>query len=258
KLRPQAKTRCLTALKAHSATMNDHNVEEVIAVGTEALRRASDGREFLQTIREETDIAFRIIDGKEEARLTFRATQEEFGYLRETLLMFDIGGGSTEIVAGDKKRVISLDTFPVGTVSLTEQFVHHDPVSAAEMRAAGHLILRQLAAVSGEFREPAGIGVAGTITTLKAVSLQMESYDHSAIHKSTLTLTEVDDLVNLFASMTSAERLALKGLPAMRADIIPMGALMARTIMSVFGLSEIYVSDRGLRWGVLYDWLEKQ
>ena len=101
------------------------------------------------------------------------------------------------------------------------------------------------------------VGVAGTVTTLKAVDVEMDEYDPSAVHRSQLNKDDVVRLGNLFRSMPTKERIKLKGLPTKRADIIPMGATILETFMEELNLESIYVSDRGLRWGLLYDWIEK-
>ncbi|MEE9166466.1 MAG: Ppx/GppA phosphatase family protein [Candidatus Neomarinimicrobiota bacterium] len=255
-LHPDAKERCLDALSTYSVIVSRHKVEKTIAVATEALRRASDGGKFLNDIREKWGISFRIIPPKEEARTTFKATQKEFAYLDRNLLMFDIGGGSTEIVYGDTGKIHSMTSLDIGTVTVTEQFIRHDPIPSAELEVADKFVREILAPVSQETRDLAGVGIAGTITTLKAVTLEMETYDHAIVHRSTLTRAQIDDLLKLFTSMTVEERLVLKGLPEMRADIIPAGVLITQAIMDAYGLSEIYVSDRGLRWGLLYSWID--
>lgn len=255
-LHPDAKARTLNALGIHCDIVNRYDADKTVAVATEALRKASDASEFLAEIKQKYGISFTVLSPQEEAALTFKATQKEFSQLKQDLLMFDIGGGSTEIVCGDRKTIQSITSLEIGTVSLTEEFILSDPIEASEVASAEKFIRSKLAGVPPSMENPAGIGIAGTVTTLKAVTLQMVTYDHSAIHTSTLTRKEIDELLKLFASMTLAERVTLKGLPEKRADIIPAGALITQAIMDVYGLSKIYVSDRGLRWGVLYDWVD--
>jgi len=257
-LHPDAKSRCLDALKTCNDIFKQYQVKKVIAVATEALRRASDGSDFLQTIKNRTGITFTIISDLREAKITFKATQKEFSYLKRNLLMIDIGGGSTEIVSGDEKNLFFSRSLKLGTVSLSEQFIQHDPIHESEIDAADYFIRKVINTISVDLSNPAAIGIAGTITTLKAILLKMDTYLSTIIHKSLLTKLEVDRLLDMFLSKTLAERLLLKGLPEKRADIIPMGALITQVVMDLFKLPEIYVSDRGLRWGVLYDWIEKE
>mgnify|MGYP001057503903 CR=1 FL=1 len=255
-LHSDAKKRCLRALENTLTIINSYDVTEIVAVGTAALRKASDGDQFVSEISERYNIAFEIISGRDEARLTFKSTQIEFSEAENELLMFDIGGGSTEIVTGDLSVISSMTSLPIGTVDLTEQFVSHDPMIVSELTTIQDRIADALNEISLHERAFEGVGVAGTITTLKAISLRMSDYNHALIHKSVLMRDEIDKLAHRLTSMTLKERLRMKGLPERRADIIHVGAVITQAIVQRFGLSEIHVSDRGLRWGVLYDRME--
>ena len=257
-LHPKAKFRCIKALKSQYRIMANHKVDKIIAVGTEALRRASDGTDFVERIETECGLFFRVIDNDEEARLTFKATQEEFDDTGQNLLMFDIGGGSTEVVTGTGQKITSIRCLEIGTVLLTERYVHHDPILVQEIKAADKVIRSSLEKCRVDPSYHVAVGIGGTVTTLKSVALRLEEYSHKIIHKSLLTQHDVDELLDLFLSVTLKERLTLKGLPEKRADIIPVGALITKDVMEVFNIAEIRVSDRGLRWGVLYDWIEQQ
>tara|TARA_B100000315_G_scaffold28115_1_gene23952 strand:+ start:2003 stop:2917 length:915 start_codon:yes stop_codon:yes gene_type:complete len=256
-LHPDAKKRCLQAIENYLSIISSYDVGETIAVGTAALRKTSDGEQFVKEIAERYNINFEIISGKEEARLTFKSTQHEFPVVEKELLMFDIGGGSTEIVTGDLNDITSMTSLPVGTVNLTEEFMSHDPATPSEMATTGNRITDVLSRITVNQTEFKGVGVAGTVTTLKAISLKMSDSNHGLIHKSVLTRDEITELAHRLTTMTLKERLRLKGLPEKRADIIHVGAVITQAIVHRFGLSEIHVSDRGLRWGVLYDRMEK-
>lgn len=258
KLHPDARSRCIKALEKTREIIRDYRAETVLAVGTEALRKASDGRAFIREINNRLGLSFRIISAREEARLTFKAIQKEFSHLQSSLVAFDIGGGSTEIIAGDALTMTSATTLDLGTVSLTEQFIHRDPIDPGEMEEAARWIHARLDVLSPGPSPQVGVGVGGTVTTLQAARLGMDPYDSSVIHHSTLTRSQVDDMLHLFLSLTVRERAGLKGVPPERADIIPVGAVITAGIMDRLKLSGISVSDRGLRWGVLYDWAERK
>lgn len=251
------KKRCLRAIEKYVTTISNYDVTEIVAVGTAALRKASDGEQFVNEIAERYNITFRIISGTEEAKLSFKATQCEFSEVDKMLLMFDIGGGSTEIVIGDSSTILSVASLPIGTVNLTEQFVSHDPVAQPELKAVRDRITDVMGEITPSQSGVEGIGVAGSVTTLKAISLEMSDYNHAVIHKSILPRAEIDELAHRLTAMTLKERLRLKGLPAKRADIIHMGAVITQAIVQRFSLSHVRVSDRGLRWGLLYDRVEK-
>ncbi|MFQ6616722.1 MAG: hypothetical protein ACE5HZ_08190 [Fidelibacterota bacterium] len=257
KLHPAARSRCLEALESVRKTITNHGVDKVVAVATEALRRASDSLAFIREIKNRFNLSFRIISPRAEARLTFKAIQKEFSCIETDLVAFDVGGGSTEIISGNTDTVSSVTTLDFGTVSSTEEFIGHDPILRVEMGEATSWIRSRLEALPAGSPSQTGIGVGGTVTTLKAVSLKMEPYDSSVIHGSSLSRSQVDDLLELFLSMATGERARLKGLPSQRADIIPLGAVITGAIMDRLNLGKILVSDRGLRWGILYDWIDR-
>lgn len=257
KLDRAARSRCFHALESIREIIAGYDVDQVVAVATEAIRTASDGPSFIEVIRNRLGFPFRILTPGEEARLMFKATQKEFAHVKTGLVIFDIGGGSTEIVAGDALTVSQVIPLDFGTVSLTERFIRHDPIAPEEMDRALRWVQSRLTPLSPGPSPCTAVGTGGTVTTLKAVSLKMEPYDPPAIHRSTLTRTEVKGLLDLFMSMTVIQRTKLPGLPARRADIIPAGAAITGEIMDRLKLTAITVSDRGLRWGVLYDWIEK-
>ena len=256
-LHPKAKRRCLKELRNFSEKIDQFKVKNVLAAGTAALRNAGDGAKFAQEIEDQFGFRFKIISGNEEASLTFKAIQREFSDLAQQFIMIDIGGGSSELVVGDGNRILSKTSLEVGTVSFTERFIQHDPPTIEELHAASSSITELMDPFSVTPTSSIVVGVAGTVTTLKAVDVEMDEYDPSAVHRSQLKKDNVVRLGNLFRSMPTKERRKLKGLPPKRADIIPMGATILETFMAELNLESIYVSDRGLRWGLLYDWIEK-
>ena len=256
-LHPEAKKRCLKELQNFSEKIAQFEIENVLAAGTAALRNAGDGVQFVQEIEDQLGFSFRIISGDEEASLTFKAIQHEFADLAQQFIMIDIGGGSSELVVGDGDIILSKTSLEVGTVSFTERFVQHDPPAIDELNAASSVIAELMHQFPAGSTSSMAVGVAGTVTTLKAVDVEMDEYDPCAVHRSQLNKDDVVRLGKLFRSMPTKQRVKIKGLPPMRADIIPMGATILETLMKELNLESVYVSDRGLRWGLLYDWIEK-
>lgn len=256
-LHPDAQRRCLEALEHFSQRIGELGVETILAAGTAALRNAADGHQFVEQVQARFDIRFQIITGEDEARLTFKAIQHDFADVGKEFLMIDIGGGSTELVMGDCEQISSTTSLNAGTVLFTEQYVLHDPPLRDELEAAETAVKDLMVQSLPTPFSGIAVGVAGTVTTLKAVDLQMDEYEHSAVHRSRLSREDVVRLGTLLGSMPTTERVKLKGLPPKRADIIPVGATILETLMERMGLESLWVSDRGLRWGLLYDWTEK-
>jgi len=254
-LHPHAKMRCLEALRGLSKKINDYSVDKILAVGTAALRNANDGEKFIETIEKECGISFKILSGEKEAELTFKAITHEFGYIGKSFFMIDIGGGSTELVKGDKVNIKSRISLNVGTVSFSEKYFKHDPPDSKDQNSAIKELDKMFSPLSLEKPTSLIIGVAGTVTTLKAVELKMDNYDPSRVHGKQLTLNSIIALSDYLLSLSSQERAKLKGLPHERADIIPMGALILQTILRKIHHQRIVISDHGLRWGMIYRWM---
>ena len=256
-LHPDAKVRCLDALKFCCQKIDSHGVDEILAVGTAALRNAKDGKKFIKEIENQLGLSFIILSGEEEAELSFKAITHEFSHLGKSLFMIDIGGGSTELVEGDINNIKSRISLNVGTVSFSEKYFKNDPPTYKDLSSAKKELSKIILPLSSQPQNSVVIGVAGTVTTLKAVEMKMENYDHSFIHGKELTLNSIIKLGNLFLSMPNLKRAKLKGLPSERSDIIPMGVIILEAILRKINRQSIIISDHGLRWGLIYRWIDQ-
>lgn len=226
-------------------------------VATSAARDAANGEEFFAAARAAAGVQPRIIAGDEEARLVYASAWRDFGG-RGPLAVLDVGGGSTEFIVGEGPAPRARVSLQVGAVRLTERHVRSDPPTAAELarvRAAAREALRPLADLAAG---PGArlVGVAGTVTTLSAVSQALPAYDAERVHGATLRRDELEALIGKLALMTVAARAALPGMEPKRADVIVAGAAVVAAAMDVAGFDRLTVSDRGVRWGLLYDRLD--
>ena len=262
KLAPTASERTLACLRAYSADLRAHAVERLAVVGTSALRDAAGGSEFLDEAERILGSRPRVIGGDEEAALTFRGALSGLN-LQGNLLVFDIGGGSTELIAGNAseprapKSRVSLD---IGSVRLFERHVRNDPPTSSELAAIEADVKRELTsaaplAVARSHANPTLVGVAGTVTTLKAVELGLAPYDGARVHGALLTLSAVEELAAKLASLPLAARTQLAGLEPKRADVIVAGAIIVRDLLRQANATEMLVSDRGVRFGLIEDLL---
>lgn len=245
------------ALRRYLASCQELGVEEIIAVGTSALRDARNSPEIRERWRAELGLQVRVISGREEAAYSFLAVQRGLTLAGRELLVIDIGGGSTEFIRGNEDGVVDAASVDTGSVRLTERFIHSDPVVDAECASMIAAIDQQLASIRQRFSDPGAVpalvGIAGTFTTLAAVEKQLARYSHSEVHGACLTLSEVRRQVRLFQSKTIAERKQIPGLEAKRADVILAGACLTERIMASFGAERITVSDQGVRYGLLHE-----
>ena len=229
-----------------------NGADHLMITATSAMRDAANSADFLDQVEKAIGIRPRIISGETEAHYVMKAVRHDFPELGGPVLIFDIGGGSTELIRYRGNSIESLRSINIGAVRLTEQFVRHDPMSDTEHRSARHAIWEILPDLNFSAQISA-VGVGGTITTLQAVNKKVPKYQSNVIHKSILQRSEISDVFRLFRALSLAERKKLAGLPPKRADIIPMGALIALTILEKYDIPQLYVSDRGLRWGMVYE-----
>jgi exopolyphosphatase/guanosine-5'-triphosphate,3'-diphosphate pyrophosphatase len=269
RISPDAMERSFSILSEFSAHIRSFSACQTSAIGTSALRNASNAHEFIAAVHRQTGIDIRVISGEDEARLTLlgvrSALQGRKG--RETnllasALVIDIGGGSTEFIVTKGRSGPFVQSLPLGAVYLAERCIATDPPGADEIAA-----LRQAIRVELDRAEKSGpalpqgtgnrpeklIGTAGTITTLAAMDQGMASYDPARINGSILTRVAIDRIVQTLVRSALSERRTLAGLEPGREDIILPSAIITQEIMERYAYKEMLVSDWGLREGIVAD-----
>jgi exopolyphosphatase/guanosine-5'-triphosphate,3'-diphosphate pyrophosphatase len=252
--------RTLAALREFAAAARAHHAR-IAAIGTEALRRAPNSADFLDPAAEILGAPIEVIDGAREAALTFQAVADAFpAALAGALTVVDIGGGSTEIVIAAGGEVTFNVSLPLGSVRLTERFIHHDPPRLDELAALTAAVDTALAAVP--FPAPGNtpstlVGVAGTVTSLAAMAEALVSYDPARVHGYRLSQEALSEQIARLRVGTQAARERIIGLDPRRADVILAGALILQRIAAAAGVSSIQVSDRGIRWGLMHELAQK-
>ena len=260
RISPEGEERSLKVLQRYLERCKHLNVEQIIAVGTSALRDARNSAEVRARFKEQLGLDVRVISGDEEAAYSFLAVQQGLPLNRSELLVVDVGGGSTEFIRGNAAGVVEAISINVGSVRLTEQFLHSDPVQTEECEKMVVAIEKELTRLPNRWLKDSSIltlvGIAGTFTTLSAVEKKLVCYTHGEVHGSRLTLIEVRRQVALFQGKTIAERRAIAGLEPKRADVILAGACLIERIMTLFHSERVIVSDQGVRYGLLHECLK--
>jgi exopolyphosphatase/guanosine-5'-triphosphate,3'-diphosphate pyrophosphatase len=256
-LAPEAVRRTREAISEFARLARAEGVERVVAVGTEALRRARGGAQFLAELVSEGLVdGARLLSGDEEAELTIEATRLGLGSTRDSLAVIDVGGGSTEVAWRETRdspiRGVSL---PLGSVRLTESLLPRHPIPAADLAALrGHVLAaseplaRELP--DGLSRDAAVVAVAGTATTLAALELELAVYDGSRVEGFPLTRARLTDWIERLADLGVAERRRLPGLEPGRADVIVAGLVCLEVALVRLRAERFTVSERGVRHGV--------
>jgi exopolyphosphatase/guanosine-5'-triphosphate,3'-diphosphate pyrophosphatase len=257
-LDPEAIAATLACLAEYAAEIRRAGAARVDAVGTSAMRDAQGGEEFRERARALLGVAPRVISGDEEASLTFAGALAGLA-LEGPVVVFDLGGGSNEIIRGSAgahgdliERAVSLD---VGSVRLTERHVRHDPPRAHELDAVRADARAALAELGPDWLGDAKgratlVGVAGTVTTLAAHALGVAPYDATRVHGARIDAAAVARTTAELARLTLAERRALPAVDPKRADVIVAGAAIVEEVLAWAAARELVVSDRGVRWGL--------
>lgn len=254
-LAPEAIARTAACLDRYAEVVAAAKVDRIAVVGTSAMRDAGGGDEVRAHVKARFGVEARTISGDEEARLTFAGALSGLGRRDdEEVLVFDIGGGSTEVVIGrpGATTLAFAHSYDVGSVRMTERHVHSDPPSATELEAIRSAVRDVFASVprgGGGARRPA-VGIAGTVTTLAAVALGMERYDATRVHGLVLPVARLEEVVAELARTPLEARRRTPGLEPKRADVIVAGGLVALGLLAHVGAEEVVVSDRGVRWGL--------
>lgn len=252
-LSSEAMARNAQAIADFTALAHGHGTDEIIAVGTMALRTATNSQDFLNLVRRETGIDIRIIPGDEEARLSYLAVVSSLPLACRDVAIVDTGGGSTELVFGHGNEISRKFSINLGAVAITEQFFRMDPVPGAQVEAAMVEIQRILDA--NGVTEPVEqlVGMGGAITSMGSVKHQMAVYDPDTIQGSKLESFEIDRQISLYSSLALDARKQIIGLQPKRADVILAGACIVKAMITRLGVNYLTISDRGLRHGIMHE-----
>jgi exopolyphosphatase/guanosine-5'-triphosphate,3'-diphosphate pyrophosphatase len=256
KLAPAAIERTNTCLARYAEIVRELGVSRVAVVGTSAMRDAGGGDEVRAKVRELFGVDARTISGQEEASLTFHGATGGLS-VGESVTVFDIGGGSTELVVADRGAVdgsaaggtsrmaiVASKSFDVGSVRLTER---HGEDRAAIARSIDAVLATDERVWKGRGDV---VGIAGTVTTLAAVALSLEPYDGARVHGHVMKRDEIAAVVDRLAAMPLEDRKKARGLEPKRADVIVAGGMIALAVLDKLGAKSMIVSDRGVRWGL--------
>ncbi len=239
------------AIGDYVAICGQSEVETVAAIATSAVRDASNGDAFVAELRERFAISTRVLNGYEEARLTYLGATHERPPALPTLVI-DIGGGSTELIVGHDRQISFQTSLQAGVVRHTERHLSSDPPVAAALESLAADIRSTIeGAIAGrdEARVSAGIAVAGTPTSLAAIELELDPYDPERVHGHVLSLETIQRLLSQLASAPLEERARTPGLHADRAPTIIAGVVILVEAMRAFGLERIRVSEHDILYG---------
>jgi exopolyphosphatase/guanosine-5'-triphosphate,3'-diphosphate pyrophosphatase len=227
-------------------------VQKTFAVGTSALREAKNSGDFLKRIKERLDLSIEVISGEEEAQLSFLAVVRDLKEKEKSVLVVDVGGGSTEFILGRGDRIMQWMSLPMGSVRFTEQFLHADPVQEVEWKLMEKEI-RKLFKTLPHSNEPFSmVAVGGTATTLASVEQGLDGFIFEKIHHFILEREALRKQVQAYQSKTINDRKQIPGLHPARAEVILAGGTILYLAMEELKSPSILINCHGVRNGLLY------
>ena len=256
--------RTLECLRGYRSAMDRHDVSGIRATATSAVRDSVNRDDFLDAAAEVIGTPLEVLSGSDEAVLSFQGAVADLGPRDGPFLVLDIGGGSTELSYGTTECEFAL-SLDIGSVRLTEKYIHSDPPRPEELSSCLSVIglhlddaVRSMAdtSIGGTLSGSRLVGVAGTVSTVAAVEIGMSVYNRDLLHHFRLSKAAAEDVFRILATEPLAERVHNPGLDSGRADVIVAGACILVRVMRFFGFEECLVSERDLLDGLAQSLLD--
>ncbi len=267
RLKKEAMERTILVLSQFASVARNLGAEEIYAVATSATRDAENRDAFLERVRREAEVDLKVISGLEEARLIYLGVSRGMHLREDTALFVDIGGGSTELIVGNQAEHFLLDSLKLGAVRLSSLFFL--PEETGPVSPDRYALLQQYVRNTSprsvqrirKFDLDLAVGSSGTMETLGEIAARMKERKQKNgdpdEQERTVTFRQMGDLVRQLCALPLEERKRIPGMMPERADIIVAGAAIAHTLMEDLGVEKIRISPRGLRHGLLVDYLTR-
>ena len=256
RLDEDAMGRAVEAIARMATLARQLGAERVEAVATSAVRDAANGDDFVQRVERDTGLHIRVLDGEEEARLSFRSALAHFDLGSGRAVVADIGGGSLELVLSVDGVIERIRSLPLGAVRLTERFLSEGSTRPKLLRALRREVRAQLRPhlPVRDWRGAPLIGSGGTFTNLAGLHLTRQGiFTARSVHAAKVSRGDVEHLLEMLHSMTPEERREMEGLNPDRADIIVAGLAVVAEVMARLEAREVQVSRYGIREGILLE-----
>jgi exopolyphosphatase / guanosine-5'-triphosphate,3'-diphosphate pyrophosphatase len=260
-LQPAAIDRAVLVSQQFAALARTYGVDDIIAVATAATREAVNQRTFIRRLRQEAELDVRVVSGLEEARLTYLGVASGIHLDTKQALFIDIGGGSTEVIIGTQHEYRYLNSLKLGAIRLAASFLTEmlGPVSPDTYAQMQRQVLHNMVHTFRElraYRLDLAVGSSGTIENLADVAARL-CLNRPRERDDVLTHAHLQRVISTLRALPLEERREVPGLNPARADIIIAGAAILDTLMQELSMQEIRLTDRGLRDGLLVDYLLK-
>ena len=245
--------RAIAALSRQQKIIAAYQVRAIEAVATSAVRKARNGSEFIQAIKDQIGLTVTVISGEVEAELAALSAINNFELEGSRHLLVDIGGGSLELVMTVGRHVEKTFTLDLGAVYLTESFLTHDPIDEDDLSRLRRHIRKVLRETFGQERSTIStmIGSGGTITAMAAMGAAARKESYASVHGCEILHSDVVHLLAMLLRKNLKERRNIPGLNADRADIIVAGVIVIDELLAFFQVNLLKVNERGVREGLI-------
>ncbi len=253
--------RGLAVLKRFALLANNKGFNTIIPVATSAVREAKNGGDFLKLVRKELGLRVRVITGEEEARLIYLGVRHSMDFSDSPAMIVDIGGGSVELMACTSKRLKFVRSLKLGAIRLKDQYLQVDPPDKKIVQRMEQVVRQALKkALLKKKGSSLGClvvtsGMAGNLAEI--IYLARTGRALSQIDMAMIDLKEINDVEQLLRTKDTEGRLMIPGLDSRRVDTLYPGVMVLRVLMECLGLKQVRISDKALREGVIYDFIQQ-
>lgn len=243
-------------LNEYKSIINGCNCDKVILTGTNAFRMASNAPDIIREIKMSLDYDLKVISGEDEAEYAYFGAISDLDDYSSSMVI-DIGGSSTEIIYGEGLNVVFKKSLQLGSVSATEHYIKNVPHTLIELENFSTDIKKLFTILDKTIIPKKVIAIAGTATTLACMILGLKNFEENKVDKRSITIQDMRNIIGELCSLTASEILVRYG-PVMkgREDIIFAGAFILYQFMEYFGIDNIIISIRGVRYGAIVKYLD--
>ncbi|MBS1765586.1 MAG: exopolyphosphatase [Bacteroidetes bacterium] len=254
----EAFERGVDTMKEFAQIIAEFKTDKIIAYGTAALRKASNGSDFISEVKHYTGIEIQLIDGLHEAELIYYGVKQAYPLTDKKVLIMDIGGGSVEFIIADKDTIFWRHSFELGAALLLEKFKPSDPITAAEEKQINDFILNELAILFEALEQfPEAhtlVGSAGSFETFAEIISEINHHAPLSYKEKyyDIDIHQFEKVHELLLQSTTAERKQMKGIVDMRVDMIVIASMLLHCVIHTANINNINLSTYALKEGMLY------
>ncbi|WP_455371506.1 Ppx/GppA phosphatase family protein [Petrachloros mirabilis] len=259
RLSNEAMTRGLGVISRLVTLAKNKGYDRIIAVATSAVREVKNGGDFIKLIGEKTGLKVRVISGTEEARLIFLGIKNSVPMTERPVLAIDVGGGSVELMVGNRDQMLHAKSLKLGAIRLADQFLKRTPPSDGMLRALESLVDEHLKKALESFKVRqfdslvATSGMAGNLA--EVIHLKRTQSPLAQLNLATVSLKEIKDIERVLRQSTIKERQAIPGLDPKRVDTLFPATIVIRRLMELSGHDTLILCDKAIREGIIYDFI---